>query len=210
MKTLLLAIFFLLPSCLLYAQEKKLPPIPERVVGRKKLPPIPDDPNKLLSVLSMKEGRVYYEGVIAVDSATKDALYQRAKRWVVDAYKSAKDVIQLDDPDNGELVVKGKFKTYWQTTFLAGQDVYIAHTISISVKDGKYRYQMTDFVVSGYNPSSQYSAGGPWEQALEDCAKGRVQNTQRFFQEKVEPEIQETIGSLKQAMLQPISAKQDW
>ena len=52
---------------------------------------------KLLDILPTENGVVIYTGVIQVDSVDKSTLYTRAKKWFIDNYKSAKDVIQLDD-----------------------------------------------------------------------------------------------------------------
>ena len=57
----------------------------------------------------------------------------RAKKWFVDNYKSAKDVIQLDDKENGEITGTGNFKISYYT-----RKPYISHTISIFVKEGRY------------------------------------------------------------------------
>lgn len=43
-------------------------------------------------------GIIKYEGVVNVDSAiTKEQLFVNAKNWFVDTYKSANDVIQMQD-----------------------------------------------------------------------------------------------------------------
>jgi hypothetical protein len=49
-------------------------------------------------VFPMANGQIVYTEVVKMDSSTTAAeLYQRAKRFFVSAYKSANDVIQLDD-----------------------------------------------------------------------------------------------------------------
>lgn len=72
---------------------------------------------KLLDILPMKDGKVVYTGIIQVDSTDKSKLYNKVKKWFVEQYKSAKDVIQLDDKENGEVIGKGYFGTVWQVTF---------------------------------------------------------------------------------------------
>lgn len=98
---------------------------------------------KLLDILPIENGSVTYTGIVQVDSASKNNLYFRAKKWFVDYYKSAKDVIQLDDKDNGEITGKGFFKISYYT-----REPYINHTISILVKDGRFKYIITDFSYS--------------------------------------------------------------
>lgn len=46
---------------------------------------------KLLDILPLQDGVVSYSGVVQLDSATKNDLYIRAKKWFVVTYKSAKE-----------------------------------------------------------------------------------------------------------------------
>lgn len=79
-------------------------------------------------------------------TATKNELYTKAKIWITDAFKSAKDVIQMDDKDAGRIVARGVFqspvKGMWGTPLYD----YINFKITIDVKDNKYRIALTDFV----------------------------------------------------------------
>lgn len=96
-----------------------------------------------MDILPLQEGVVAYSNVIQVDSVSKDQLYARAKRWFVKTYKSANDVIQLDDKENGEIIGKGNFKISYYA-----REPIINHTISILVKDGRFKYIITDLVYS--------------------------------------------------------------
>lgn len=98
---------------------------------------------KLLDILPLVDGVVNYSGVIQVDGISKDELYSRAKKWFVITYKSAKDVIQLDDKENGNIIGKGKFGIVYYA-----REPYIDHTISISVKDGRFKYEIMNMVYS--------------------------------------------------------------
>ena len=53
-------------------------------------------------------GKYEYSSIITLDSTyKKDDLYRNAKLYFVDNYKSAKDVIQYDDKDQGKVIGKG-------------------------------------------------------------------------------------------------------
>lgn len=101
--------------------------------------------NMMLEILPLKDGKVTYVGIVQADSINKEELYKRTKRWFIDTYKSGKDVIQLDDKENGDLIGKGFFETYW-----GQQTINIWQTIKVQVKDGRYRYEITDFNVKYY------------------------------------------------------------
>lgn len=98
---------------------------------------------KLMDVLPLKDGVVTYTNVVEVDGVDKEQLYLRAKKWFVIVYKSAKDVIQLDDKENGEIIGKGNFSIVYYSRAPS-----IDHTITISVKDGRFKYLITDLVYS--------------------------------------------------------------
>lgn len=76
-------------------------------------------------------------------SATKQELYIIAKSWIANSFKSAKDVIQLDDKESGRIILKGIFnlpvKGVWTTLY-----DYIHFTATIDIKEGKYRILFTD------------------------------------------------------------------
>lgn len=91
------------------------------------------------STVPMVDGMVNYNEVVTVEGVKKDVLYGRAKLWFANAAKSANNVIQLDDKDNG--VVLGK------ATYEAGDELY-SHTWSfttkIQLRDEKYKVEFYD------------------------------------------------------------------
>lgn len=90
--------------------------------------------------------KVTYQEVVKVDGASKNELYARAREWFAKTFKSADDVLQMEDMANGKLIGKGC--NYQSKVF---------YTVSVSVKDGRYRYEITDFYTR--IPASQYSRG---------------------------------------------------
>jgi hypothetical protein len=162
---------------------------------------------KLLDVLPMKDGKVTYTGIIQVDSSDKSKLYNKAKKWFIEQYKSAKDVIQLDDKENGEIIGKGYFETVWQMGFGIAQKVNDWHTVKVSVKDNKFKYEITDFRVKYYVSSSQYSRGSDVDVSIEDFGKNREKNAKKYYAQ-VDKEVISIISSLEKFMKAP--AKDDW
>jgi hypothetical protein len=139
---------------------------------------------KLLDILPSKEGVVTYSEVVQVDSISKAILYNRAKKWFVASYKSAKEVIQLDDSENGEITGKGNFKVSYYT-----REPFISHTISIFVKDGRYKYLITDMSYSD-NQNEKFS--------IESFPKSWVGKKKLYL--KIDEEIIAMILSLKKYM----------
>lgn len=85
--------------------------------------------------------------VVKVESKNANDIYYQAKIWMADTYKSAKDVIQFDDSTNHTIVGKGLLK-YNSKIFAGGAAISgtISYTIKIMAKDGRYKYEFTDFI----------------------------------------------------------------
>jgi hypothetical protein len=99
--------------------------------------------DKLLDILPLENGSVIYTEVVKVDSLNKKELYNRAKKWVVLKYKSANDVIQLDDKEDGIIIGKGNFGIKYYS-----RRPTINHTLQIETRDGRYKYTISSFIYS--------------------------------------------------------------
>jgi len=148
--------------------------------------------DKLLDILPLENGVVTYTAVIQVDSSDKNTLYIRAKKWFVETYNSARDVIQLDDKENGEITGKGNFKISYYT-----RDPYISHTVSIFVKDGRYKYVVTGFSYSD-NQNEKF--------AIEEFPKSWAGKKKLYT--KVDEGVKEIIASIEKFMKS--KPKDDW
>ncbi|WP_375418163.1 DUF4468 domain-containing protein [uncultured Hymenobacter sp.] len=102
--------------------------------------------------------QITYQGVVDVPGLTKDQLYVRAHEWLAKAYRSANDVIQMQDKEAGRLVGKGTTRV-----MVRGYDAgYVRHTLTIYLKDGRYKYVLTD--LSHDAPGlKNFVSGGPLE-----------------------------------------------
>ena len=88
-------------------------------------------------VLPQKDGKVVFDEIVVVDSINKYELFKRAKLWIINSFKSEKQVITTDDKELGILKGSGIF------SILTNQKVRF--TFEISVKDSKYKYAFYDF-----------------------------------------------------------------
>jgi hypothetical protein len=130
--------------------------------------------------LPIIDGKITYTGVVHVDSLSSEELYKRSKRWFFDTYNSGKDVIQLDDKESGEIIGKGFFETYWQSSFLGGISINVYQTIKVQVKDGRYKYEITDFKVKYFVPASQYTRASNVDEPLETWNTWREENCNKI------------------------------
>lgn len=80
--------------------------------------------------------------VVEVEGASKADLYDRAIQFINASFKSSKDVIQSSDKASGTIYAKGMF---CMSEFDA---VYFS--MNIAIKDGKYKYEITNLKHQGH------------------------------------------------------------
>jgi hypothetical protein len=163
--------------------------------------------------IPIKEGKIVYEGIIETPNKTKIDLYNNAKQWFVDYFKSSKDVIQNEDKDQGRIIGKGIIFIYWKALGMKGS-YNDKITIQIDVKDGKYRYRIYDMVIT--TPASYNSMLGeiPSHDYVPEDMIGKLTGSGKFpttknqcrnLLQSMDTETKSTIESLQKAM----SAKSD-
>ena len=155
--------------------------------------------DKLLGILPLKDGKVAYSDVIQLQGVSKDELYKRAKHWFINTYHSSKDVIQLDDKENGEVIGLGCFKALWMVRFYTSQYVNVWKIIKIQIKDDRFRYEISDFRMRNYYLSPQNTSITDVGIPLEDWNKGHDSSNKRFYPQ-INSQIIALINSLEKAM----------
>ncbi len=132
-------------------------------------------------------GKFTYQEVVTVEGVPAAELYSRARAWGAKAYRSMKEVEQLDDKDAGRTILKGNFET---TYFM--NPAWVNHTLTIEVKDGRFRYEMRDFV---------FVVGATRHEPLE--GKNAARPGRKTILKRTAIFAEEMIGSLKAAMAKP-------
>ena len=74
---------------------------------------------------------------------TKEQLYTETKLFIADYWKAAQKVIQNDDKEGGIIVVKG-LTCCTKTQFLASYTYCYDYTVTIMIKDQKFRFIIDD------------------------------------------------------------------
>lgn len=90
---------------------------------------------------------ISFSEVVKVDSVNKDELFNRARSWFNKSFRSSKDVLNINDKETGALSGKGLMQ-YYSKIFMGSEATrgVIRFTVTIQVKDGRYKYSITDFV----------------------------------------------------------------
>lgn len=97
-----------------------------------------------LGLCPVKNGRINYTGVDSVSGVSNTELYNRAKAYISTVFPNFKDVVKLDDREMGKLTVKGIFQPPLKEGKLIQAYYEFYATTHIEVKDGRYRYEITD------------------------------------------------------------------
>lgn len=88
-------------------------------------------------------GKIVYSSVIEDEGQSKDELYLKTKYFFVNTFKSANNVIQMDDKEAGILIGKGSQRIMVDLKKVS-VPVDVLFTIQIEIKDGKYQYKIYD------------------------------------------------------------------
>ncbi|MGQ0828636.1 MAG: DUF4468 domain-containing protein [Bacteroidota bacterium] len=143
----------------------------------------------------------FYTEIIRVDSLTKDELYIKGREWMANTFKSANDVIQMDDKSAGLIIGKG-LSYITMNDKAAG---LINYTIALYFKDGRYKYEIKNImheipgsVSSGGDIGHEYPACGKW---------GLFQKQWDAIRKSSDTKINSLITNLKKYMINP---KSDW
>lgn len=95
-----------------------------------------------------------YSEVVHVEGKTAQQLYTSAREWFAKTFVSANDVIQMEDPTSGKIIGKGSnhiSESYvvgkGLATFFTTTDWYPTYTLKIEVKEGRYKYELTDIKI---------------------------------------------------------------
>lgn len=90
------------------------------------------------------DGEILFSNVVNVDSVNALQLYNKTKDFLVKTFISYKNVVQIDDPQSGIILIKPIFDVYGH---IVGKTKigYVEYTLKILFKDGRYKYEMSNF-----------------------------------------------------------------
>jgi len=153
-------------------------------------------------------GKVVFTEVVLLDSnISANELYKRAKSWFVQTYNSSKEVIQDEDKETHTITGRAVVVVHMKSGGFTSEWGHVKYTISITCKDGRYKYSISDF----YHENPPYWAIGTIDN------NGMPKNN--YYREKdyyrVKDELNSSINSLivliKEGMNKKLaSSSNDW
>jgi hypothetical protein len=147
--------------------------------------------------------KVIFQELIPIDSASKDDLYERAVTWLTDHYKTNK--FDINDKVKGQIGTEGYFIVSMTYDFKYKSEHNVSYNVLINVKDGKYKYSVTDFFV--YNVKT-----GPKSiQAVEAAYPKMTTVNKKEFVAQLTSEVNLIIEDMKNTMKSgKVKDKNDW
>ena len=125
--------------------------------------------------LPERDGVVIYTEVVEVDGVTKGDLFARGMEWVAKNYVSANHVVQFKDKEAGTIVGKANLRVYIKNPIKFNFGV-VKYTVSLYLKDGKYKYEFTDFYHDG--TTSEYYGGKSYGPIMNEKTKWSIRKKQ--------------------------------
>lgn len=163
-----------------------------------------------------QEKEIVCDSVIQAQGKTVKEIYPLIKMWVSENFKSAKSVIQMDDPENGILICKGNFNYRGPggATYRA-IDGRVEFTLKVQVRDGRFRVTVSDF--THYSEDLRWS--DMWHMGLiTDREKYKMSGMQDSRWKKTWPDLQtrckvegySMIIMIQNALSKSASTDNDW
>lgn len=120
---------------------------------------------------------------------SKDEIYKNSKLAIVEIFKDANSVIQIDDKETGEIVGKG-FSYFYVNSM--GQKIRntVKFTISISIREKKYRIKI--YNISGYSGISEI----PF--SIIDCNENYKKRRYKEMIDSLDNELKNILSTLKE------------
>jgi hypothetical protein len=148
-------------------------------------------------------GKIEVAGIEKADSLKKDQIFQRASAWFASiGDKNNKMTILERDSVNGKIMGQFKFIVYSQTGLLTKIQGAVSYTLSVEVKEFKYRFIATDFVYHYYAQNRNYEMVETGKKKmLEEKNASGWQKTWRHCKLATGEKVQGQINGIKMAMI---------
>lgn len=142
-------------------------------------------------IIPLIDGKMCYSKITKVDSTGKDELYKRAKIWLVESYKSAKSIIQLDDKENGQIITKSIIYSW-----MSGGLITVYCTTKLDFKDNRSKIEIASFIVNDGNTNIPLDEWDTNKRRLNGCLTS------------VDAEAKKIISSYEISIVKPTT--KDW
>jgi hypothetical protein len=166
-------------------------------------------------------GKIEIVDVVNMESVKKGELFQRSDNFIADLSDPNFKILSVEkDSVNGKITAAYQIMIYAQTGVLKKIQGAVSYSLTLEVKDGKYRYNFTDFVYHYYSQNRSYQTVDTGKKKkLEEMKATGWQKAWNECKATTSSKVQKQIISIKAAMttrkfVLPVAAmepkKNDW
>jgi hypothetical protein len=150
-----------------------------------------------------KDSLIEYQAVVHLQDSTvkKDKLFTMAKLWFANNFVSSKNVLQIEDLNEGRLI--GSCSEVLFPGYQLSLPTYLAYTLEFIVKDGRYKYKIYNVRLEGNQTENLSEVYGLYQKRkLPIVMFGEKPEIKRYGVkfDRVNEAIGKTIASFGKAM----------
>jgi hypothetical protein len=178
-----------------------------------------------LSFDSTKKELIYSE-VVQSPNNSSNQIYLNINEWFAKTYNSSNNVIQLNDKESGKIIGKGGFTIspiHQWGNIKTPQTFFVNYTLTIQIKDGKYKYEFSNITVRVTQENALFSIEAYYninkEKLREEAAKSiknekqlekLVESTYNFQNEIFKLSDENILSIIKSIKNNTVAKKDDW
>lgn len=140
-----------------------------------------------------------YQGVVEVAGATQAQLYVRARDWAAKT-SSTNNASQPEGTTTDQVVTKGTWPVTISMLGMTYPAGFVQYTLSIYVKEGRYKYVLTNLTHGSTGQGDGPAAAGPLEQANAQLIPMGGKRLWEGVRKQAHADAQQLVTDLQRAM----------
>ena len=156
-----------------------------------------------LNVFSQEQ--LKFSQIVDVSGVDKNELFMRGREWFNEHFKSSKADLQIVDKVSGELAGKGVMDVAYSFKYLGERNctAEVSYQMNVWVKEGKYKYEMTNFIILGTNGNINFgliTTSDVTTKAYIGLSQKKINEMYLSIKQGTEKKAKQLIEVLKQKM----------
>ena len=130
--------------------------------------------------------------VIQVPNLNTTQIYEGLRNWFITSFKKdSRDIIQIDDPQNGSIIAKLHYPFVIKHITWAGGSGVVEFVLDLKIRDGRFKIKLRDFFHTSTSDigASSWSMGLIKEALPQEWEKGWKFKQQREVYKRLLPDI---------------------
>lgn len=157
---------------------------------------------QIILPIDKNSGKAIFTEIIPLDSVSAENLYNRARIFVSNNYRSSKTETNVSDEKSSTIIINAHIITHFKAQaggeFPAGGFNY---TLKIYCKENRYKYEISNFIHTGEYDNVNRSSGGAIENDKPDCGTMSITKKQwNYIKQDCITNITKLSEDLKVAM----------